>query len=479
MHIVDLAIILLYFAGMLLIGVIANRRQKDVTDYYVAGRKMGSITIMCLWISAWIGGASISGTSAKAYDMGITAIWYVGIIAVGVVLFALIATKPIKRLGDKLNNLTFPDFIENRYDSKTRMASTITTILAYIAYTASQFVAGAAILNTITGWPLHICFIVTTVIIVGYTAIGGMLAVTYTDVAQMAILFTGIVLVAVPLSAHAMSVEGESFASLPDGFFDLGAWGWPSILALGLSTIFSFFTSMDCYTKVFAAKDEHTARKGTLMAAGAVVIIAIASTFLGLTAKVLIPDLESGSSSLAALIMSRFPGGLRGLVLAAVLAAIMSTGDVCVLTASSNITRDIYQRYINPDISQKKLLTMSIASSAVVGIVSAAFAWYKQDIIDVLFIAFTINSAGLFLPTVCGMFWKRSNSTAAFTSIVISLIVVVAWYVGGETSSLAIFNIDALWPAFGLSSIAYIILCFTCSSSREEKEKIEVFFASK
>jgi SSS family solute:Na+ symporter len=475
----DIGIILIYLAGMLAVGIYANRRQTSMEDYYVAGRSCGTFPIMCLWMSAWIGGASITGTSAKAYDMGITAIWYVLIIAIGTVLFAVVMTKPAKRIGDRLKNITFPDFIESRYDSKTRAAATITTILAYIAYTASQFVAGASILSVLTGWPLVLCFVVTTLVIVVYTSIGGFLAVAYTDMVQMILLVMGIVILAVPVSMHVMSTENLSFSTLPESYFNLGTWGWPTIIALGLSTIFSFFTSMDSYTKVFAARDDKVVFKGTMLAAAGGAVIAVSATYLGLVARVAIPGLDSGAGSMAALVLQKFPIGVKGLVLVAIMAAIMSTGDVCVLTVSSNVTRDIYQRYLNPNASERKLMVLSIVSSLVVGALSALFAWYKQDIVDVLFIAFTINSAGLFLPTILGIFWKRSNSTAAFASIITSLIIVLGWYIGGAVSSLPIFAIDALWPAFGLSAAIYLVLCLTCSPSETEREKIELFFESK
>lgn len=475
----DLGIILLYLVGMLAIGIYASRRQNSMEDYYVAGRKCGPISIMCLWMSAWIGGASITGTSSKAYELGITAVWYVFIIVIGTVLFAAVMTKPVKRIGDRMRNLTFPDFIESRYDSKTRVATTVTTILAYVAYTASQFVAGASMLNLLTGWSLPACFLITTVVIVVYTAVGGLLAVTYTDIAQMLLLVIGVVVLAVPVSMNVMHTENLSFQALPESYFDIGAWGWPTIFALALSTIFSFFTSMDSYTKVFSARDDKAAWRGTMLAALGSLVIAVSATYLGLVARVAVPGLESGSGCLTALVLEKFPAGVKGLVIVAILAAIMSTGDVCVLTASSNITRDIYQRYINPKASNKRMMVISVVSSFVIGGVSALFAWYKQDIVDVLFIAFTINSAGLFLPTVCGLFWKRSNSNAAFASILTSLAVVVLWYVLGAVTDIALFRIDSLWPAFFLSAAVYLILCFTHRQTPEEQSRAEAFYAAK
>ncbi len=136
MALLDILTIVVYLASMLLIGFVANHRQKSMEDYYVAGRRMGVLSIASLWLSSWVGGASVVGASGKAYDMGITAIWYVGIMAVGLLAFGLTFPALVKNVGDKLKNITYPDLIEARYGTPSRVAATVTTILAYIAYTA-------------------------------------------------------------------------------------------------------------------------------------------------------------------------------------------------------------------------------------------------------------------------------------------------------------------------------------------------------
>ena len=152
-------------------------------------------------------------------------------------------------------------------------------------------------------------------------------------------------------------------ADLPASFFDLGAWGWPTIAALGLSTVMSFFTSMDSYTRCIAAKDARTARTGTIYAAVLVLIIAGASTFLGMAGKLILPDLASSNNVIAALVVELFPHGLKGLVLIGVLSAIMSTADISVLTGSASLTKDIYQRYFHPEASDKTLMRVGLAAS--------------------------------------------------------------------------------------------------------------------
>lgn len=316
MNVFDVIIILAYFVGMIVLGLIANKKQTGVDDYYLGGRSMGAFKIGALWMAGWIGGSSVIGTSSNSYSMGITGVWYVGAIAVGCVIFALVMAKPVKRASEVLQNITFPELIHARYDQKNSTMASITTILAMIGYTAAQFVAGASILNVLTGWNLGLCYILAAVVIVFYVSTGGLLAVTYTDIVQMALLLLGIVVLAVPLVGAQLHKMGANLVTdLPASFFDLGAWGWPTILALGLSTIMSFFTSMDSYTRCIAARDAKTARTGTIYAAVLVFIIAGASTFLGMAGKLILPGLSSSNNVIAALVVEFFPHGLKGLVL--------------------------------------------------------------------------------------------------------------------------------------------------------------------
>lgn len=472
---IDICFVVFYMVMMLGIGIYTSRKQSNMETYYVAGRKLGTISIACLWISCWIGGASVIGTSTKAYDMGITAIWYVGILAVGCGVFSLVFSKKVKKIGDHLENLTYPDFIEGRYDHRCRFISTICTLIGMIGVTASQLVASGVILNTITGWGNGISFTVAAVVLILYTALGGYLAVTYTDWVQVALLMTGVI-IAVPFAAKAIGGVG-AIRVLPDSYFDVGAWGWPTIIAFALSTLLSFFTTMDSYTRCMAAKDAGTAKKGGLLAAVCILPIALCATYEGLAAKVLIPDLPQGSNSLIQLILVTFPSGIKGLVITGIFAAIMSSADIAILTASANVTRDIYQRYINPKAKDKTIVRLGTVSSLIIGGISLLFAWMNPDIMDILLITFTFLSAGLFIPTFFGFFWRRASIKAAFYSMTLSMITVILWYVGQNQGWGVVFRIDALWPGLLVSAIVFFSLSLLRGQSPEEVEKINRFLS--
>ena len=311
------------------------------------------------------------------------------------------------------------------------------------------------------GWDYSSSLLLASAIIVLYTATGGFLAVTYTDWVQITLLLVGVVIVGIPISI-ANGGTLEAFAtSLPTGHFNPIGWGLPTMLALGVSIPLAFFVAMDCYTRMFAAKDEAAAKRGTYLAAALLVPLVIGSTWLGLTAAILYPGVESEGDILSRLIIDIFPVGLKGLLLVGLLAALMSTADICILTAAANGSRDIYQRYMNPDVEPKKLFRISMVLAALVGVASALMAWQMQDIVGILLLAFTVNAAALFVPTIAMVTLKNVNTDAAFWSISLALFTVVSWY-GASVMKLApVFQNDPLWPGLIVSIVVFFAISLT------------------
>ena len=221
---------------------------------------------------------------------------------------------------------------------------------------------------------------------------------------------------------------------------------------------------MDSYTRMFAAKNERIARRGTLWAALFLIPLVIGAVWLGMTAALLYPNVENSDKILSQLVLDTFPVGLKGLMLVAILSALMSTADICILTAAANGSCDIYQRYINPNVSPKRLVSISIGLAVVIGAFATLVAWQMQDIISILLLAFTINSAALFIPTLAMLALKSANKAAAFWSISLSLATVVAWYAASTLELAPIFSLDPLWPGLTVSIAVFSILSLTARS---------------
>lgn len=454
----DTGIVLFYLALMIAIGVCASRRQDNVEDYFVASGKLGTFSIACLWMASWVGGAAIVGSASKAYDLGISATWYTTAMAIGCLLFGLFFAKRVKQLGNQHRLMTYPELMELRYDSRTRIVATITTVAAFIAYAAGQLAAAAGILHTLIGWDFGTALIIASAIIIIYTATGGFLAITYTDWVQFTILFVGVVLIGIPVAIGHGGTWSNFNERLPEIYFDPGGWGWPTIMALVVSLTLSFFTAMDSYTRTFAAKSAAVAQRGALLAIAFLLPLAVGATWLGMTSAIMFPGLEDSSDVLSTFVIETFPIGLKGLVLVGILAALMSTADICILTASANLSKDVYQRYVNPDVEPRRLFRISIGLSVFIGAVAALMAWKMQDIIDILIVGFTINSAALFLPSIAVVYFARVSSRAAFWSIALSLTTVVGWYIASRFAGGAPFGMDPLWPGLAVSFVVFTML---------------------
>lgn len=477
LNLIDTLIVFAYLAAMVLLGLYAMKKRRNVDDYYVGGRKSGPYVLACLWMSSWIGGATVIGSVDKAYSSGLTAIWYCGSMALGCVIFALTSTRLIQRVGERFQCLTYPELIECRYGPSARLIATITTFLAYVAYTAGQFLAMAKILSGFLGWDLNASIWVAGASMVIYTALGGFIAVTLTGVPQALAITISLALVMAPILYFQVGGLEQLAVQLPAGFLDVGAWGWGTVLGLMVTIILTFYTSMDSYTRCFAARDGQAARRGTFLAAGLVAIVAISTTFIGLVAKIQIAELPEGATAMSAM-AALMPTGIRGLILIGLLAAIMSTGSVCILVASANISQDIYKRFINPRASSARLVALGSLAGVVVGVLSVYLAIARQDVIGVLYIAFTVNSAGLFIPTLGAFIWNKGGGMAASLSMGLSLAVVVFWYVGqGLYPSSGLFALDPVWPGLLVSALVFITLGLKIPLNTQERLKLADFCA--
>jgi SSS family solute:Na+ symporter len=457
---IDTGIIFAYLAMMIVLGLYASRQHDSIEGYFVASGRIGTISIACLWIAGWIGGAAIIGGAAKAYEIGISAGWYIVSMAIGCMLFGLFFAARVKRLGAQHNFLTYPEIMESRYDRRTRIVATITTIAAYVGYAAGQIAAAALVLQTLLDWSYVQALLVASGIIILYTATGGFLAITYTDWVQVGILFVGVAIIGIPVAIASGGNWSTFTTSLPESYFNIGSWGWPTILAMIVSIVLSFFTAMDSYTRCFAAKSEHAARVGALLASVLLIPLMVGAIWLGLASKLLFPDMAEAGDVLTRFVFEQFPVGLKGILLVGMLAAVMSTADICILTASANLTRDIYQRHINPDVAPKKLFRMSMLASVIIGTLAALLAWQMRDIVDILLVAFTINSAALFLPSVAMVYFEQVDKNAAFWSITCSLVTVLGWYVLGNLQASEIFSVNPLWPGLIVSVTLFSLLTF-------------------
>jgi SSS family solute:Na+ symporter len=441
---IDYLILAFYFAGMLAVGVYFNRRQTDLDEYFVGGRQMSARHIGLSVVATDVGGGFSIGLGGLGFVMGLSASWLLFSGLIGAWLAAVFLVPRVKALGDTHVHRSFPDFLAHRFGEPTRLVAAVVSAVGYAGFTGSQLLAGGKLASTAFEFDLTTAVLVMSVVIVAYTALGGLQAVVYTDTVQWGILFVGLIGLGIPLGFRAVGGVQGLTESLPPEYFSLRNVSGVEFMTWMVTIVPIWFVAMTLYQRIHASRDVATARRAWFTA-GLLEWPAMAFTgaTLGMFARVLFPAAEP-EMGLPLLVRDVLPTGATGLVLAAYLAAIMSTADSCLLASVGNIIDDILGHAIAPATTERSLLILSRVLTVIVGIGSVSFALYVPRVIDSILLAYSFMVAGLFFPTLAALFWRRASGIAAFWSIVAG---------GGTTVVLTVFKVSTtLDPVFfGLS----------------------------
>lgn len=454
MHPIDLLILAVYFLSMLGVGLYFHRHQVGLEEFFVGGRSMGAGHIGMSVVATDVGGGFSIGLGGLGFVMGLSASWLLFTGLVGAWLAAVILVPRVKPLGDIHGHRSFPDFLGHHFGSPTRLVAALVSAIGYAGFTGAQLLAGGKLAAAAFDLKLTTAVLVMSAVIVVYTALGGLEAVVYTDTVQWSILFLGLIGLGLPLGYRAVGGWQGLREALPTSYFRLDNLSGLEIATWMITIVPIWFVAMTLYQRIHAARDVKTARRAWFFA-GLLEYpcMAFIGAILGMFARVLFPtaDPEMG---LPLLIREVLPIGATGLVLAAYFAAIMSTADSCLLASVGNLVDDISRRHVAPAASERTLLISSRLLTLVVGFGSVGFALFVPRVIDSILLAYSFMVAGLFVPTLGALFWRRVSGTAAFWSIITG---------GGSTVVLNVVeNSLPLDPVFyGMGASALVLLTLT------------------
>jgi SSS family solute:Na+ symporter len=375
----------------------------------------------------------------------------------------------VKTLGSIHVHRSFPDFLAHRFGESTRLVAALVSAIGYAGFTGSQLLAGGKLAAAAFRFDLTTAVLVMSVVIVVYTALGGLEAVVYTDTIQWSILFIGLIGLALPLGLRAAGGWAGVRSALPSEYFSLSNVDGLEVATWMATIIPIWFVAMTLYQRIHAARDVATAQRAWFVA-GLLEYPAMAfiGATLGMFARVLYPTAEP-EMGLPMLVRDVLPVGATGLVLAAYFAAIMSTADSCLLASVGNIVDDIVGRHVAPAASERTLLRLSRILTLVVGFGSVGFALYVPSVIDSILLAYSFMVAGLFFPTLGALFWRRVSGTAALWSILCG---------GGATVGLTIADapipVDPVFPGLALSGIVLLLLTICFPSRRSDQTTVHL-----
>ena len=417
---ITMIVVILYLLLVTAIGVYVSKYNKSLDDYFVAGRRL------TLWFNTntlaatAIGSGTTMGVCGLAAAKGIAGGWILVAFTIGFVLIGLLIAKKMYRL----KAITLPDIIESRFNKRTRDWSTILVVFQYLGISAAQFVALGTIANVLLGISFIKGVIICGGVMIVYTILGGLLAVALTDVLQLVLNLIGVMIILPIVGFRATGGFAGIVEALPASHFSLWAFGFAGTLAFLVWLIPQGFLAQELWIRIFASKDEKVAKRSILIAAGGVYfpyMITIVS--LGLIGATLFKGVGGGDKILPLMITEMLPPVIQGIMLAALIAAVMSCADSVLLVASSNLVKDFYGGILKKKIAPEKMVKASRIGVLLVGVFSIALALFAKTIIKAMQLSATPYVGALFPIVIALFYWKRATSKGAILSIIITLIV--------------------------------------------------------
>lgn len=438
---VEVIIIILYFALTVGIGVWSSKRSKSSDSFH--GAAMGVFAIIAASAGEWLGGTATTGVSEYGFTHGLSGAWYTIANGIGVMFLALLFAK----LYRSLNSVTVPGIIEKFFGVKARTVSSILLTIVMLAVGLSQMIAAGKLGQSLMGFPFAPTVIVFAVIFIVYTLAGGMNAVESTNKMHLFVMYGGVILAIIFALSKVDGWKGlttgiAEVAAAEDkkSYFNMFSIGMPKVSSWIIASLLGACTAQAGIQPVLAAKDVPTAKKACIITAFVVAPFGLFTALLGMIAKVMSSNgtllntvgvnVTDAKLALPTLMTNLHPI-VGGLVLASILAAILSTVSPIILASGTMVTKDLYQRVLRPNATDAQVLKMSRITTAISGVICAIGAIALVDaqaVLDIVYAAYSLRGA-LFVVVLLGIYWKRASEKGACWSMVLTGLVAVVWKV--------------------------------------------------
>ena len=489
---------LLYLVFMMIIGVYFYRKTKKddtLSGYLLGGRSLNPLVAAISAGASDMSGWLLMGLPGAAYAAGVSAGW-IGIgLAIGTWFNWTFVAKRFRIYTEVSgNSVTISDYFDNRFRDSSRILRVVSAffiVLFFLIYTASGFVAGARLFNTVFGLSYINGLILGCAVILIYTVLGGFLAVSWTDLFQGLLMI--IALVGVPIgvisalggtqtaitSAKEINPHVLNLLKNPDGS-TLGFWAIASLMAWGLG-----YPGMPhIITRFMAIRDADETKRARRIAIFWVFLGLLCAVLIGVLGMTFLKDspLQGADEEkvFMVLIQAIFHPAIGGIFLAGVLAAIMSTVDSQLLVASSSVTKDFYQVFIKREASDKELVIIGRIAVAIIAAIAFVMALNPDNkVLDLVSYAWA-GLGSTFAPIiVVSLYWKDMNRHGAFAGMLVGGITSIVW----NKLSGGMFEIYELLPGFVFATIAIFVVSKLTGGAqqviKDEFEKVQSMLTKK
>lgn len=445
-------IVILYI--LITIGISFWTKKKAGTAKHFEGNNLGLILCIVAGAGEWLGGTSTTGVSEYGYLYGLSGAWYTVANSLGICVLAIFFAKMFRRL----NTPTVSGIIGKFIGKRAKMVSAGILIFIMIAVGTSQMVAAGSLGETLFGLDPTVSILVLGAGILLYTCLGGMLAVGYTNILHLIVMYAGAIL-AVILCLGDVGGFDNLTQSLPESYFSPVSIGAPKVISWVIASVLGACTAQAGLQPVLTSKDEATAKKSSFGIAAIVAPFGILMALLGMIAKVKFPELANAKLALPTLLLS-LPTLPSGFVIASLCAALLSTAAPIYLACGTLFTRDIYQQLHPQRDTQedKKVLWVSRLTTLAGGTICILLALLLHNsttILDMVYFAYSLRGS-MFIILLLGIVWKRLNPKAAIAAMLMTALAGFFWIIYKN-----IFGVYPIHPDFSETYIAVLVAFVT------------------
>lgn len=411
--------IALYIVVNLAVGFWAARRVKSTKDYTLAGRGLSTALVGVTLFATWFSASSIMGNPGLIVENGLSSLFaltFTSITSLGAV--ALFYARKLYRM----NIVTIGDFFQIRFTRNLDRAVSVIMVLSYPSWIAAQYVALSFLFQNLLGVTLVQGVFIGAVIVVAYTYIGGMWAVSYTDMLQSVVILIGLGILLVDVLGKTGGIM-PVFADKPAEFFSIfpsgGFSAWNEYFAIIAAYTIGSVPLQEIYQRVFSAKSEKAAINGLFLAAVLLVVVACVPQLIALGAETLHPELmgdDQGQNIIPSWVSLYASLPVQVLFYGAIISAILSTSSGAMLAPATVIGKNLIKPYF-PKISDRSLLLSTRLSVILVAGVSCYFALMDANIVGLVVASISLVLVCVFAPLTFGLFWSKASVFGAWAAI--------------------------------------------------------------
>jgi len=404
---IQLIIVVVYSLAMIGVGLGARKKVRSQNGFFVAQRQINVAFITGSLVATAVGGSVTVGMAGLGFGRGLTGAWWLLVGSIGLLILGVFFARKVR--GAAL--YTLPELAEKQYDRRVGLAASILIVIAWVGVVAGQIVAAGKVLSILGIGSGALWMVIFTIVFVAYTVIGGQLSVIRTDLFQAIIIYLGIFIGLALFLPQVGGLDGLRLSLPPDYFsFPVSSqFDWKALLSLMILVGATYVVGPDMYTRLFCAKNEKTAQKATFLSAFSFVPLAFAIVLIGMGARVLYPQI-SPEQAFPQVINGVLSPWLGGLVIAALVAAFMSSADTCLLSQGVILTQDIVKRFL-PSLGEKKTILLTRLNIIILGLLALGLAMILKGVISSLLFAYTIFTCGLVVPVIAGFYKEKLKVT--------------------------------------------------------------------